>query len=267
MFVITEWIERYEVSKKGAPATVGDELRSGPLAYIRSAVHGRQMSLGFRKLQKYSGKSNLYRNFGIFQKFLEIAGDIKTPLRNGTLYNEQDKPATIEDLCFMLDLPKQTLISALQALIKAGWVNESGNSQNLPKIPGNSGTLQEHNITQHKSNQLNSTQKHSNDFSNCKNHDMAKARASLSMDLLRFAEDLDKSLKPNSKSQRKALLNLIQWLKFQIEEKLLNENIYQKILAIAKDSKSGRIPMAVFFSRIDKEIGYRAKVAKQKGGN
>jgi len=109
--------------------------------------------------------------------------------------------------------------------------------------------------------------KHSNDFSNCKNHDMAKARASLSMDLLRFAEDLDKSLKPNSKSQRKALLNLIQWLKFQIEEKLLNENIYQKILAIAKDSKSGRIPMAVFFSRIDKEIGYRAKVAKQKGGN
>jgi len=107
-------------------------------------------------------------------------------------------------------------------------------------------------------------EEHSNDFSNRKNHDMAKARASLSMDLLRFAEDLDKSLKPNSKSQRQALLNLIQWVKFQIEEKLLNETIYQKILVIAKDSKSGRIPMAVFFSRLDKEIGYRASVAKQK---
>jgi len=153
MFVITEWIERYEVSKKGAPAIDGDDLRVGPLAYIRSAVHGRQMSLGFRKLQKYSGKSNVYRNFGIFQKFLEIAGDIKIPLRNGTLYNEQDKPATLEDLCFMLDLPKQSLISAIQALIKAGWMYDSENSQNLPKIPENSGTLQELNSTQ-----LNSTQ-------------------------------------------------------------------------------------------------------------
>jgi len=107
-------------------------------------------------------------------------------------------------------------------------------------------------------------QKHSNDFSNCKNYDMAKARASLSMDLLCFAEDLDKSLKPNSKSQRQALLNLIQWLKFQIEEKLLNESVCQKILVIAKDSKSGRVPMAVFFSRLDKEIGYRARVFKEK---
>jgi len=107
-------------------------------------------------------------------------------------------------------------------------------------------------------------QKHSNDFSNRKNYGMAKARASLSMDLLRFTEDLDESLKPNSKSQRQALLNLIQWIKFQIEEKLLNESVYQKILVIAKDSKSGRVPMAVFFSRLDKEIGYRARVAKQK---
>ena len=148
MYIITEWIERYEVSKKGAPAIEGDDLRVGPLAYIRSAVHGRQMSLGFRKLQKYSGKSNVYRNFGIFQKFLEIAGDIKIPLRNGTLYNEQDKPATLEDLCFMLDLPKQTLVSALKALIKAGWMYDSENFQNLPKIPGISGTLQELNTIQ-----------------------------------------------------------------------------------------------------------------------
>jgi len=151
MFVITEWLERYEVSKKGAPAVDGDDLRVGPLSYIRSAVHGRQMSLGFRKLQKFSGKSNVYRNFGIFQKFLEIAGDIKIPLRDGTLYNEQDKPATIEDLCFMLDLPKQTLMSAIQALIKSGWMDDYGNFQNLPKIPGISGTLQELNSIQYKS--------------------------------------------------------------------------------------------------------------------
>jgi len=151
-FQIAEWNQRYEVSKKGAPATDGDELRAGPLAYIRSAVHGRQMSLGFRKLQKFSGKSNLYRNFGIFQKFLEIAGDIKIPLRNGTLYNEQDKPATIEDLCFILDLPKSTLIPAIQALIKAGWMIDSGNSQILPKIPGNSGQPDHHRNDEHQSN-------------------------------------------------------------------------------------------------------------------
>ena len=52
-----------------------------------------------------------------------------------------------------MDLPKQTLVSATQALIKAGWLIDSGNSQNLPKIPENSGTLQELNSTQ-----LNSTQ-------------------------------------------------------------------------------------------------------------
>ena len=179
------------------------------------------------------------------------------PLRNGTLYNEQDKPATADDLSFMLDLPKRTLVSALQALIKSGWMFDSENSQNLPKIPGISGTLQEHNITQHNTNQLKSTQEQKHSMV------MGKARASLSMNLLRFAEDLDKSLKPNSKSQRQALLNLIQWLRFQVEQNLLNESVCQKILVIAKDSKSGRVPMAVFFSRLDKEIGYRARVVKE----
>jgi len=138
MYQIAEWKQRYEVNNKGAPAQEGDNLRAGPLTFIRSAVHGRQMSTGFRRLQKFSGKSHLYRNFGIFQKFLEIAGDISRPLRDGTLFNEHDQPATEDDLAFMLDLTnhKEVLLSAIQALINAGWIVNSEKLQEFPKIPG-----------------------------------------------------------------------------------------------------------------------------------
>lgn len=36
MYVITEWIERYEVSDKGQPARPGDKLRVRPLEDIRN---------------------------------------------------------------------------------------------------------------------------------------------------------------------------------------------------------------------------------------
>jgi uncharacterized protein YdaU (DUF1376 family) len=80
---------------------------------------------------------------------------------------------------------------------------------------------------------------------------------------LRFAEQLDKVIMPKTKSDRTALLNLCQWLMVAIKEGRFNEGVYDDILTIAESSK-GRNPIAVFFSRLDQEVGYRAKAERTK---
>jgi len=249
---IAEWTQRYEVSIKGREPKNGEELRAGPLSYVRLKVYGHRQGAGYRRLQLASG-DRFMEVFGIFCKLLEISGN-QTRDHRGKLLNERDEPATIGDIAFLLGIPDEQVDFAIAKLCEVGWLIKP-----IPEISGESGTLNKHNITKHNPTQHNSTKE--------QKYGMAKAGASLSLDLLRFAEDLDNSLKPNSKSQRQALLNLIQWLRFQIEENLLDESVCQKILDIAKDSKSGRVPMAVFFSRLDKAIGYRARAAQLKGSD
>jgi len=138
---ITEWSERYEVNSKGQPARKGDELRVKPLEYIRQKVNGRSQGSGYRKLLQIAGVNKAMQVFGIFQKFLEIAGDAKREDR-GFL------PASNE-LAFLIGVSESQVKHAIEVMLKLNWI--------VPEIPKNTGKspqipaayITEHNITEH----------------------------------------------------------------------------------------------------------------------
>lgn len=136
MYKISEWHNRYEVSLKGREAKEGDELRVGPLTYVRLKVYGHKQGTGFRRMQSIA-KDKTMQVFGTFCKFLELAGNQDKDNR-GQLLNEKDQPATIEDLAFILGVPKKQIETAVKVLTneQVGWlINENANT-NI--IKGNS---------------------------------------------------------------------------------------------------------------------------------
>lgn len=159
MFIITEWLERYEVNDKGQPAKAGDKLRKSKLEYIRSKIHGRAQSAGFAAMQYIAGQY-AYETFGLFLKFLEIMGAEKSENRQGPLLNAQGQPATLEDLAFICRFPIERVEFALQVLChhKVRWmmkINNIEDKQEIPEIPGKSGPFlntTQLNTTQHNTN-------------------------------------------------------------------------------------------------------------------
>jgi len=137
-YQIAEWLERYEVNYRGHEAKPGDDLQVGPLRFIRLKVHGHRQGAGFRQMRKRAGK-RAYETFGMFCKFLEIAGNQSRDNR-GYLLNERDQPATVEDLAFILDTEQSRVEAALAVLVDVGWIIP-------PRTPLN---LTKHNITKHK---------------------------------------------------------------------------------------------------------------------
>jgi hypothetical protein len=296
MFVITEWLVRYEVNEKGQPAKPGDKLRVSPLDYIRSKVHGRSEGAGFAKLHAVA-EDKCYEVFGIFQKFLEIAGSEKGGER-GVLLNEKGKPATTLDLAFLLRFPFEKVQYAIQILMdeRVAWIQEvpdesfqkfqenqeggnSGTKQDgFPEIPGIPGAFinrTEPNRIEPNTNQPNTTegilegknsQRNSQDVSKGKSieDDFGLGNFNSTSFRFRLVTALESLLKARSSSDRKSLQNLVNWLHLQLVARRFDENIFREVLEIAKDSKNGsRKPMAVFFKNLDDRIGYRANVAKQ----
>jgi hypothetical protein len=136
---------------KGREAKPGDTLQAGPLKYIRVKVRGRSQGVGYRKLKQLVGPEHVAGIIGIFTKFLEIAGDQPRELR-GQLLNEKDKPASIQDLAFILDIPEGQIAMAIKALSdeKIGWIHNTEEIksnitkeniikafQEFPETPGN----------------------------------------------------------------------------------------------------------------------------------
>lgn len=134
---IVEWTERYEVSSKGREPKSDDELRAGPLQFIRLKVYGHAQGTGFRRLKSVAGDRTM-EVFGLFCKFLEIAGNQKRGQR-GVLLNEKNQPATADDLAFILDAPVEQVKNAIRVLCdkKVGWL-KNGNSTQLNSTQLNS---------------------------------------------------------------------------------------------------------------------------------
>ena len=146
MFSIAEWNERYEVSSKGREPKLGDELRAGPLQYVRLKVYGHSQGTGYRRMKTAAGTKAM-EVFGIFCKFLEISGNQPRGKR-GVLLNENDQPASIDDLAFILDIPVKQVENAINVLCmeNVGWLTNttqlnSTNTTNtrVRKFPGKSG--------------------------------------------------------------------------------------------------------------------------------
>lgn len=149
MLKITDWHSRYEVGSRGGKPKEGEPLRVGPLEFIRLNAHGRSQGPGYRRLLGIAGVRAM-QVFGIFCKFLEIAGS-ECRDKRGTLYNESGKPATAEDLAFILSVPIDQIQHAIKVLCdkKVCWLinttqlnttqlnttQGAGNSRLLQKSP------------------------------------------------------------------------------------------------------------------------------------
>ncbi len=132
MITISEWNQRYEVNSRGLEAKEGDELRVGPLKWIRLKVHGHEQGTGYRRLKTLAGKKTM-EVFGLFCKFLEIAGN-QPKCSRGKLLNEHDEPATPQDLAFILDVPVGQISNAIKVLSDkaVGWL--ACNTENITQL-------------------------------------------------------------------------------------------------------------------------------------
>lgn len=140
MFSINEWRDRYEVSMKGREPKGDEELRAGPLSFVRLKVYGHRQGTGYRRLQQACGK-RFMEVFGIFCKLLEISGD-QIRDRRGSLYNEKDEPATTGDLAFMIGIPVEQVEHAISKLFDVDWISCDEQKKSNQK------KRTQHNITQ-----------------------------------------------------------------------------------------------------------------------
>lgn len=304
MYVITEWLERYEVNDKGQPARRGDKLRVRPLEYIRSKVHGRSQGAGFLAMQTVAGERD-YEVFGLFEKFLEIAGCEKGG-RRGALLNHRGQPATIEELALTCRKPTERVKFALEVLTNSqvGWmveidsakfpeIMESGNlgksenpnrdndsanedgfqespesvnigkeNEQIPEIPGalyNETKRNENGTEQNSTKRVARAHAREGPASEEPPADEALGsglRACSASARLGFGNQLRQLLCPQSTADLSALWNAQHWAEAQ------PDGVPQRILKIAHESRSGRNPLAVFFSRLDRELGYRPRAEK-----
>ena len=324
MYIITEWIERYEVNDKGQPARLGDKLRVRRLEYIRSKLHGRSRSAGFAAMQRRAGGEKAYEVFGLFHKFLEIAGD-ESGGNRGSLLNARGNPATIRDLALILSATKESVEFAMQVLTdpEVGWMQEMNSSkflenQEIPgdsggvkntdsakfqenqenpgenvkidetriissktNIPGNSRKFLEnqeksgglYNETKRNETKRNETQRNETGQENQETENFSIRIDGQSISLgnfnapsfsLRLVSVIEKLLYAKSKSEMSSIRNMVNWLNLQVLSKRFNNDIFTQVIDIAKEARTGRNPRAVFFSRLDEDVGYRAKVVKEK---
>jgi len=159
-YKIADWFDRYEVNKDGRPAKPGDELRPGPLQYIRDKVYAHHHSTGFRKLSKLAHSRTMEVN-GIFDRLRQIAGNHPLPLRDGTCYDEKGRIPTIEQLAFIVGTTPARMEYAIAVLTQIEWViaencgkpQATAESAGASRIQGynqgyNQSTVKDQNISQ-----------------------------------------------------------------------------------------------------------------------
>ncbi len=150
-YYVREWDQRYEVDDKGYAYRDGRPKRAGPLDYIRLKVYGRAQGIGWRKLIAVAGVREAPMIFGIFCKFLEIAGDRDRDSR-GYVEDTPDEP-----LSFTMGLHEKDVQTALNILCdpRLAWLQKEESSkeettnttqptnQHSGKVPGVSGNSKE----------------------------------------------------------------------------------------------------------------------------
>ena len=124
----------------------------------------------------------------------------------------------------------------------------SGNARSTD-VPTNDTTKAELNKTKRNETKLKEIKRNET-----KEKPSSSVKNSLSFSL-RFADQLDKIINPFSQNDKMALVNLIHWLK----EQQSDNQIYENVLEYARNAKTGRNPIAVFFATLRREIGYQGK--------
>ncbi len=285
VWCICEWSDRFEVSEKGHKAKNGDELRAGPLSYIRLKVHGHSQGAGYRRMLQLAGNRGM-EVFGIYTKLLELAGDLPRELR-GQILNERNCPATIEDIAFMLGASDEQVGNALTILEKLGWIEQK--ELDSPEIPGNPGGMRDAsepkpkpNTTQFKSTeterQPNESSNHSEYPENTEDETTLELKDSEKNNFSSFSDSVSASGKTNKatfalkidsifrlkEADRQSFVNLADWLEIASRSR---PTIFDEVIQIARD-KIGSInvknPIGAFFAEVKKTFDYRSDLDYQQ---
>lgn len=128
---ITEWKSRYEVTYKGRIAdddTPLDDLRIGPLDFIRFKVFGHRHGPAYLRIVRMAEKYGPWAApgiFGIFGKLLELSGNADRNYR-GWVLCEKQKPLDSEGIAEILRLDEKIVSVAMEILCnpKVGWVQQ-----------------------------------------------------------------------------------------------------------------------------------------------
>lgn len=85
-----------------------------------------------------------------------------------------------------------------------------------------------------------------------------KARA------FQFSLRLDKYFAHQTKSDKTAIYNLVEWIMSRVLTSQKDDNTFDRVLDIAEKSQTAKKPIAVFFSELRRQVGYNARAEKEK---
>lgn len=151
-YSIREWRERYEVSDKGHPARQDDNLRRGPLEYIRAPVHGKNWSQSYREFNRILG-ADAPAAYGLFCKLRELQAENPSQFRD-CIRDHKGREMGAAEIAGVLGWPEKQVAKLLEVLSseEVGWVacvrdpdqdhnhnNTTQASRKLPENPGSSG--------------------------------------------------------------------------------------------------------------------------------
>lgn len=151
-YSISEWRERYEVSDKGHPARPDDNLRRGPLEYIRAPVHGKNWSQSYREFNRVLG-SDAAAAYGLFCKLRELQAENPAQFRD-CIRDHKGREMGAAEIAGVLGWPEKQVAKLLDALASedVGWLsrdpdpdknvdhNHNNTTQAARKVPAASGS-------------------------------------------------------------------------------------------------------------------------------
>ena len=264
MYEIADW-QRYEVNSRGQPATHKGDLRVGPLSYVRLKVHGHSQSNGYRKLLLVAGPRSM-EVFGIFCKFLEIAGDSRENQR-GILRKERDgEPANIEDLSFLLAAPVEQIENAVKVLSdkRLQWLNElkPGVPRESPGKPGNSLL----NTTQPNSIQDNTIQPNTTDAAKKSSQEILELDCLINQERKAFIEGITQALKPGARSAP-TLAKVTKFLVEQVQGGQTDVGVFARAVEWAEAASRTTVKnkIGLFVAKVKEQTGFNSEGQLLKG--
>lgn len=291
MYCIADWDVNFEVDSDGRRWKTGKNFFAGPLPYVRCPAR-RDWPVRLLHIERQLG-DQVYMVLGMFEKLASIvATEPRTLREGGVIRNSRQEPASLSDIALMLLVSEERAKWAMEILCSPAveWVvlqDESGlpdrskessekqqDSQNSAsvadksEIRGNTQNLRKSASVKVISDQKNTKSCHST--STVKGprilplHDeSAKKRHDPRPDTRCFVV-LNQLLRPPNEDSYTSLANFVKWLATDANQQRAGPKRYSEAIKLAADCVNGKIPMAVFMSRVKKQWGYQPPSRKRK---
>jgi len=284
MYCIADWEANFEVDSNGRRWKPGSQFFVGPLPYVRCPAR-RDWPVRLLHIERKLGEQ-VYMVLGMFEKLISIVGAEPRALREGgVIRNCRQEPASLTDIAMMLLVSEERAKWALDVLCSPTieWVvvqpdsglpgegddpaqpaESSGSPQDPATLADNSEpsgnsrktasveVISDHDIF--KSSNLSDTLKGPRIVSILDLDSKAKEEG---LDLrpdTKCYQILTGILRPQTAEDFTGLANLVLWLSTLARA---SPDIYNDAIHTAKDCVNGRNPLAVFMSRLKKEMDYK----------